>query len=60
MLGYFLAALPITLPTMDSTLTIARDAPRLSPSPWRFALYFYLKSRYTLAAIFLFEAAQAA
>lgn len=45
---------------MDTTLTIAADAPRLSRSPWRFALYFYLKSRNTLAAIFVFEAAQAA
>ena len=45
---------------MDSTFTIASDAPRLSRSPWRFALQFYLKSRYTLAAIFVFEAAQAA
>ncbi len=45
---------------MDTTLTIAKSAPPLSPSPWRFALYFYLKSRYTLAAIFVFEAAQAA
>jgi ATP-binding cassette subfamily B protein len=45
---------------MDTTLTIAEDAPPLSRSPWRFALYFYLKSRYTLAAIFVFEAVQAA
>jgi ATP-binding cassette subfamily B protein len=45
---------------MESTLSIAEDAPRLSSSPWRFALYFYLQSRYTLAAIFLFEAMQAA
>jgi len=45
---------------VDTTLTIAEDAPPLSRSPWRFALYFYLKSRYTLAAIFVFEAAQAA
>ena len=45
---------------MDSTFTIASDAPRLSRSPWRFALQFYLKSRLTLAAIFVFEAAQAA
>lgn len=45
---------------MDSTLTIAEDAPRLSRSPWRFALYFYLKSRKTLLGIFIFEAAQAA
>jgi ATP-binding cassette subfamily B protein len=45
---------------METTLTIAEDAPRLSRSPWRFALYFYLKSRKTLAAIFVFEAAQAA
>jgi len=45
---------------MDTTLTIAEDAPPLSRSPWRFALYFYLKSRQTLLAIFVFEAAQAA
>ena len=45
---------------MNTTLTIAKDAPPLSRSPWRFALYFYLKSRNTLAAIFIFEAAQAA
>jgi ATP-binding cassette subfamily B protein len=45
---------------MDTTLTIAKDAPPLSRSPWRFALFFYLKSRYTLMAIFVFEAAQAA
>ena len=45
---------------MDTTLTIAQDAPPLSRSPWRFALYFYLKARYTLAAIFVFEAGQAA
>ena len=45
---------------MDTTLIIAEDAPHLSRSPWRFALYFYLKSRKTLAAIFIFEAAQAA
>jgi len=45
---------------MNTTLTIAKDAPPLSRSPWRFALYFYLKSRNTLAAIFVFEAAQSA
>ena len=45
---------------MDTTLTIAEDAPRLSRSPWRFALYFYMKARLRLAAIFVFEAAQAA
>ena len=45
---------------MDSTLVIAGEAPRLPPSPWRFALYFYLKSRKTLGALFVFEAAQAA
>jgi ATP-binding cassette subfamily B protein len=44
---------------MDSTFIIAEDAPRLSRSPWRFALYFYLKSRKTLLVIFLFEALQA-
>ena len=44
---------------MESTLIIASGAPRLSRSPWRFALYFYLQSRYTLAAIFVFEALQA-
>ncbi len=41
-------------------MVIAENAPRLPHSPWRFALYFYLKSRLTLAAIFVFEAAQAA
>ena len=41
-------------------MVIAENAPRLPHSPWRFALFFYLKSRYTLAAIFVFEAAQAA
>ncbi len=45
---------------MDETLKIAEDAPRLPPSPGRFAVYFYLKSRYTLLGIFIFEAAQAA
>ncbi len=45
---------------MDTTLTIADAAPPLSRSPWRFALYFYLKARYTLLAIIVFEAAQAA
>ena len=45
---------------METTLTIAADAPQLSRSPWRFALYFYLKARLRLAAIFVFEAAQAA
>ena len=41
-------------------MIIAEDAPQLSRSPWRFALYFYLKARHTLLAIFIFEAAQAA
>lgn len=45
---------------MNSTMVIAGNAPRLPHSPWRFALYFYLKSRLTLAAIFVFEAAQSA
>ncbi|MEQ8939147.1 MAG: ABC transporter ATP-binding protein, partial [Gammaproteobacteria bacterium] len=45
---------------MDSSIIIAENAPRLPHSPWRFALFFYLKSRLTLAAIFVFEAAQAA
>jgi ATP-binding cassette subfamily B protein len=45
---------------MDTTLTIAGGAPLLSSSPWRFALYFYLKARKTLLAIFVFEAGQAA
>jgi len=44
---------------MDTRLTIAQSAPPLSRSPWRFALYFYLKARTTLLAIFVFEAAQA-
>lgn len=45
---------------MNSAFTIADDAPRLSRSPWRFALHFYLKARIALIAIFLFEAGQAA
>ncbi|MFT5427214.1 MAG: ATP-binding cassette subfamily B protein [Gammaproteobacteria bacterium] len=45
---------------MDTTSKIAGDAPPLSRSPWRFALYFYLKARYALLAIFVFEAVQAA
>jgi len=45
---------------VDTTLTIAEEAPRLSRSPWRFALIFYLKARLRLLAIFVFEAAQAA
>ena len=45
---------------MDSTFITAKDAPPLSRSPLRFALYFYLKSRKTLLAIFIFEALQAA
>jgi ATP-binding cassette subfamily B protein len=45
---------------MDSTFVTATDAPKLSRSPLRFALYFYLKSRKTLLAIFFFEALQAA
>ena len=45
---------------MDTSLTIAEEAPRLSRSPWRFALHFYLKARLRLLAIFVFEAAQAA
>ena len=45
---------------METTLTIARNAPPLSRSPWRFALHFYLKSRLNLSLIFVFEAAQAA
>lgn len=45
---------------MHLPLSIAQQAPPLSSSPWRFALYFYLQSRFTLLAIFVFEAAQAA
>jgi ATP-binding cassette subfamily B protein len=45
---------------MESTWTIADKAPRLSRTPWRFALHFYLKARRYVLAIFLFEAAQAA
>jgi ATP-binding cassette subfamily B protein len=45
---------------MDTSLIIAEDAPRLSRSPWRFVLDFYLKARLRLLAIFVFEAAQAA
>lgn len=45
---------------MDSAINTADTAPRLPDSPWHFALYFYLKSRYTLLAIFIFEALQSA
>lgn len=45
---------------MNSTLIAAENIPPLSNSPWRFALYFYLKARYTLLVIFVCEAAQAA
>jgi len=45
---------------MNTSLTIAEGAPRLSPSPWRFVLHFYLLSRVTLFGIFVFEACQAA
>jgi ATP-binding cassette subfamily B protein len=45
---------------MDGIFTTAEDAPPLSRSPWRFALHFYLKARFALIAIFVFEAAQAA
>lgn len=45
---------------MNSTLIAAENIPPLSNSPWRFALYFYLKARYTLLVIFICEAAQAA
>ena len=46
--------------SMETTFTIAEDAPRLSRSPLRFALHFYLKAWIALIAIFVFEAAQAA
>lgn len=39
---------------------IAEDAPKLPRSPWRFALYFYLKARLHLFGIMIFEAGQAA
>ena len=45
---------------MDESFTIAEGAPALSRSPWRFALHFYLKARIAIAAIFVFEAGQAA
>ncbi|MCK4709611.1 MAG: ABC transporter ATP-binding protein, partial [Gammaproteobacteria bacterium] len=44
---------------MDSSFIIAEKAPNLPTTPWRFALYFYQKIRLALAAIFVFEAAQA-
>ena len=46
--------------TMIKPLIIAKEAPPLSRSSFRFALYFYLKSRNTLMIIFACEAAQAA
>ena len=45
---------------MQDTLTIAEGAPRLSSSPFRFALQFYYQARLTLSGIFIFEAGQAA
>jgi len=45
---------------MIKPLIIAKEAPPLSRSTLRFALYFYLKSRNTLMIIFACEAAQAA
>ncbi|MFT5506823.1 MAG: ATP-binding cassette subfamily B protein [Gammaproteobacteria bacterium] len=45
---------------MDETLIIAKNAPPLSRSPWRFSLYFYLKARMALSVIFIFETAEAA
>ncbi len=44
---------------MESVFTTAEQAPKLSSSPWRFALHFYGKIRFSLMAIFLFEAAEA-
>jgi ATP-binding cassette subfamily B protein len=44
---------------MESTFTIAETAPKLPRTPWRFALYFFAQIRLALAAIFVFEAAQA-
>ncbi len=40
--------------------TTAEDALPPSASPWRFALYFYLKAKYSLLAIMVFETAEAA
>jgi len=44
---------------MESTFIIAEKAPNLPSTPWRFALHFYQKIQIALAAIFVFEAAQA-
>ena len=44
---------------MKSTTAIIPQAPRLSSSPWHFALHFYRKMRLPLIAIFFFEAAEA-
>ncbi|MEE9327047.1 MAG: ABC transporter ATP-binding protein [Cocleimonas sp.] len=44
---------------MDTTFTVAEDAPKLPRTPWRFALYFYKQMPFALLGIFLFEAAQA-
>ena len=44
---------------MNTTSSTAEGAPPLSASPWRFALYFYLKARYALLGIMVFETAQA-
>jgi ATP-binding cassette subfamily B protein len=44
---------------MESSFTTAQQAPRLSRSPWRFALHFYGKVRFSLLVIFILEAAEA-
>lgn len=44
---------------MDSTFTIADQAPKLPRTPWRFALYFYRKMAWGIIGILSFEAAQA-
>ena len=45
---------------MEIISTTAESAPPLSASPWRFALYFYLKARHALLGIMVFETGQAA
>lgn len=45
---------------MDTTHAKAKEAPRLSSSPWQFAFYFYTKAWGRLLGIFAFETGQAA
>lgn len=44
---------------METVFKIAKQAPKLPRTPWRFALYFYDQARYALFGILFFETLQA-